>query len=239
MPNKMMNQIPIYLKHSADMTRPTDPEFFLVTGDGVFMGRNHRFFTSDVRAPRMPRSLAGHTASCLVNYPKLGVAALEYIVGFFDQVYHRHGSESIVLLFWNQTTQRYKLFVPVQEATVWESYSGSRTAMDVTYELPIPMPRDHLLVADIHCHCDFGAYTSLTDAKDEEYRDGVHAVVGHIQRNEPEFHIEISIDGARFTMDFPQLFKGFNQRRTHVPSEWFEQLTVKVKRPQTWSLPAS
>lgn len=231
----MMNQIPIYLKQTADMPRPADPEFYLVTGDGVFMGRNHDFFTSDVRAPCMPRSLAGHQASCLVNYPKLGVAALEYIVGFFDQVYQRHGSESIVLLFWNQSRQRYKLWVPKQEATVWESYSGYRTAMDVTYELPIPMPRDHLLVADIHCHCDFAAYTSFTDANDEKHRDGVHAVVGHIDRKRPDFHVEISIDGSRFKMDFDQLFKGFNQRRVNVPSEWFDQLTVKVNRPRTWA----
>lgn len=230
-----MNQVPIYLKQSADMPRPTDPEFYLVTGDGIFMGRNHKFFASDVRAPRMPRGLASHQASCRVNYPKLGVAALEYIVGFFDQVNQLHACESIVLLFWNQTRQRYKLWVPKQQATVWESYSGHRTAIDVTYELPIPMPRDHLLVADIHCHCDFGAYTSFTDAKDEEYRDGVHAVVGHIERNQPDFHVEISIDGSRFTMDFDQLFKGFNKRRMKVPNQWFDQLKVKVKRPQTWS----
>lgn len=231
----MMKQVPIYLKHSADMPRPTDSEYYLVTGDGVFMGRNHPFFTSDVLAPQMPRSLANHHASCQVNYPKLGVAALEYIVGFFDQVYRRHGSESIVLLFWNQTKQRYKLWVPKQKATVWESSSGYRSAMDVTYELPIPMPADHLLVADIHCHCDFAAYTSFTDANDEKYRDGVHAVVGHIDRERPDFHVEIAIDGARFKMDFNQLFKGFNERRMNVPDEWFDQLTVKVDRPWSWA----
>ncbi len=231
----MINQVPIYLKHSLDMPRPTDPEFYLVTGDGVFMGRNHPFFTSDVPAPRMPRSLAGHSVSCQVNYPKLGVAALEYIVGFFDQVYQRHGSESIVLLFWNQISQRYKLWVPKQEATVWQSSSGYRSAMDVTYQLPIPMPQNHLLVADIHCHCDFAAYTSFTDANDEKYRDGVHAVVGRIDRQQPEFHVEISIDGTRFKMDCDQLFKGFNKRRMNVPDEWFDQLTVKVNRPRSWT----
>jgi hypothetical protein len=230
----MMSQIPLYLKQSADMPRPPDSEFYLLTGDGVFMGRNHQFFTSDVQVPRMPRVLASHKASCLVNYPRLGVAGLEYIVGFFDQVYRRRGSESIVLLFWNQTRQRYKLWVPKQEATVWESYSGYRTAMDVSYQLPIPMPRDHLLVADIHCHCDFGAYTSFTDANDEKYRDGVHAVVGHIDQDQPEFHIEIAIDGSRFTMSFDQLFKGFNKRRVNVPNAWLDQLTVKVNRPQAW-----
>jgi len=229
----MLDEIPIYLKRSPDMPRPSDPEYYIMTGDGLFMGRNHEFFTSDVRASSMPRSLAGHQAKCLVNYPKLGVAALEYIVGFFDQVYQRYGSESIVLLFWNQKKKRYKLWVPQQEATVWESYSGYRSAMDVTYELPIPMPRDHLLIADIHCHCDFAAYTSFMDAKDEEYRDGVHAVVGHIDRETPDFHVEISIDGSRFKMTFDQLFKGFHKRRVNVPSEWFDQLKVRVKRPTT------
>ena len=108
--------------------------------------------------------------------------------------------------------------------------------MDVTYELPIPMPRDHMLVADIHCHCDFSAYTSFTDASDEKYRDGVHAVVGHIDREQPDFHVEISIDGTRFTMDFDQLFKGFNKRRRNVPSEWFDQVTVRVERPWSWAV---
>ena len=230
-----MKQIPMYLKRLPNMPRPTDPEFYLLTCDGVFMGRNHPFFTSDVQVPRMPRALANHEASCLVNYPRLSVAALEYIVGFFDQVYRRHGSESIILLFWNHVRNRYKLWVPKQEATVWESHSGYRTAMDVSYELPIPMPSDHLLVADIHCHCDLDAYTSSTDAYDEKYRDGVHAVVGHIEREQPDFHIEIAIDGSRFTMGFDQLFKGFKKRRVNVPSQWMDQLTVKVNRPQAWT----
>ena len=55
-----MNQIPVYLKTSQDTPRPADPEFYWITQDGTFLGRNHRFFTSDVPAPRAPRSLAEH-----------------------------------------------------------------------------------------------------------------------------------------------------------------------------------
>lgn len=230
-----MNQIPIYMKTSEDMPRPEDPEFYLMTGNGLFFGRNHRFFSSDVPSPRAPRNLAKHEAACQVRYPKLGVAALEYIVGFFDRIFKLHGSESIILLFWNQSRQRYKLWVPEQEATVWESYSGVRSALDVTYELPIPMPRDHLLVADIHCHCDFSAYSSFTDKQDEQYRDGVHAVVGHIEREAPDFHVEISIDGSRFRMQFDQLFQGYNRRRLNVPEEWIKKVKVKVNRSSGYS----
>jgi len=230
-----MNQIPIYMKTSEEMLRPNDPEYYMMTANGLFLGRNHKFFSSDVPAKRAPRQLAGQKPFCEIRYPKLGVSALEFIVGFFDRVFHKHGSESIVLLFWNQNKQRYKLLVPEQEATVWESYSGTRSAMDVTYKLPIPMPRDHLLVADIHCHCDFGAYTSFTDERDEQYRDGVHAVIGQIDRDPPQFHLDIAVDGTRFRMDFNQLFKGYGRRRLDVPQKWMDQVKVKVSRPKTYS----
>lgn len=229
-----MSEIPIYLKTDADMPRPSDPEYYVIAANGTFFGRNHPFFSSDAPTRRAPRSLAHHEPQCRLRYPRLGTAALEYIVGFFDRVYERHGSESIVLLYWNQQRRRYKLWVPEQEATVWESYSGIRSALDVTYKTPLPPPPGHLLVADIHCHCDFGAHASFTDEKDEQYRDGVHAIVGHIDREPPEFHLEMAIDGYRFRVDFDQLFRGYRRRRRDVPERWLDRLTVKVKRPQSW-----
>ena len=80
------------------MPRPADPEYYLITGSGTFFGRNHPFWQSDAPVKRSPRSLATHQPYCKVDFPKLGIAALEYIVGFFDKVYQLHGSESIVLL---------------------------------------------------------------------------------------------------------------------------------------------
>jgi hypothetical protein len=182
-----------------------------------------------VRQP--PRALQPHRSQCFVRFPKLGKAALEYIVGFFDCIYQLHGAESIVLLFWNQKRKRYKLWVPKQEATVWESYSGQRSALDVSYELPVPLPKDHLLLADIHCHCDFGATSSFTDQKDEVYRDGVHSIVGQMDREPPEFRTEISVDGTRFVMRFEQLFRGYQRRRKLIPQKWLDAVTVKVKGP--------
>lgn len=230
-----MKNIPIYLKTTPDMARPSDPDYYLVARNGTFIGRNHPFFSSDVPVRRPPKALVPHTASCEIRYPKLGAAALEYIVGFFDVIYETRGAEAIVLLLWNQRRGRYKLCVPQQEATVFVSKSGHRSALDVTYEVPVPLPRDHLLVADIHCHCDFGAYASFTDEKDEVYRDGVHAVVGHIDREPPEFHLEFSVDGSRFSLEFDQLFQGYKRRRLTVPRQWIDAHSVKLARPKPWS----
>jgi hypothetical protein len=232
--------IPIYLKTDPDMPRPADSEFYLISADGAFLGRNHAFFVADVPVRGFPRGLQPHSAFCRVRFPRLGRAALEYIVGFFDRVYQLYGAEALVLLLWNQRRKRYKVWVPRQEATVWESLNGVRTALDVTYELPVPFPKDHVLVADIHSHCDFAAGASATDKFDERFRDGVHAIVGRIdEREPPEFRVEISIAGSRFQMRFDQMFRGYQRRRHRVPAQWMEAVHVKVKRPQPYVQPSA
>ena len=45
--------------------------------------------------------------------------------------------------------------------------------MDVRYQLPARLPPHHLLIGDIHCHGDVGAYASATDQVDELHRDRV------------------------------------------------------------------
>jgi len=224
--------IPIYLKTASDMPRPRDPEYYLITQDGPFFCRNHRFFQSDVPARRSIRALAPHEAACSFHYPKIGVAMLEYIIGFFDKVFVRHGSEAIVLLLWNLERQRYRLLVPEQEASVWESHSGMRSPLDVKYTLPKTLPPRHLLVGDIHCHGDIGAYASWTDKEDELHRDGVHVIIGHIDRNPPTLHMDLTVDGSRFPLQFENLFKGFRQRRRLIPEAWMKMVKIKVDRPK-------
>jgi hypothetical protein len=224
--------IPIYLKTAAKMGRPLDPEFYWMTQDGLFLCRNHPFFESDVPARRAPRALAEHEPQCVLRYPRLSAPALEYIVGFFDRVYRLHHSESVVLLLWNMERQHYRLWVPEQQATVSESLSG-RSPLDVSYTVPAPLPAGHLLIGDIHCHGNIAAYASLTDKLDERYRDGVHAIVGHIDREPPDFHLELAIDGHRFPLEFEQIFAGYRRRRDFVRSDWLEKVKIKVERP--WS----
>jgi hypothetical protein len=212
------------------MTRPTDPEYYLVTRSGTFMCRNHAFFTSDVRTTRHPSTLEFHAEKCWVRYPKLSQAALEFVVGFFDQVYSLHGSEAVVLLLWDLGRKRYKLWIPDQKPTVWETSGGYRSSTDVAYEVPVPLPRNHLLVGDIHSHADLGAYASYQDRHDESYRDGIHVVVGRINDEPPQFHLEIAVDGQRFLLKFDQFLQGYRQRRRIIPRVWMEQVKVKVKR---------
>jgi hypothetical protein len=222
-----MSPIPLYLKTDDRMPRPVDAEFYWLTQDGPFLCRNHPFFASDVPARRPVRALAAHEPRCVVRYPKVRASTLEFIVGFFDRVYELHGSEAVVLLLWDLDRQRYRLLVPEQEATVWQGWGARRSPVDVRYTVP-PLPARHLLVGDVHCHGNLQAFTSSTDAADERYRDGVHGVVGRIEREPPEFHLELAIDGHRFALEPEQFFEGYGKRRRFVPRQWLDRVTVKV-----------
>ncbi len=181
-PESGLGSIPLYFKTDPDAERPSDPEFYWITNKGIFFCRNHRFFTSDVPANRDILGLAPHDKHCRVRYPKLGRAALEYIVGFFSRIYNIHRSESVALLFWNMRTERYRIVVPEQEADVWESYYGYRSPMDVNYKAPFIASGELIQIGDIHCHGNYSAYASHKDKHDELSRDGIHIVVGHIDQ---------------------------------------------------------
>ena len=52
---------PVYLKVSEDMPWPKKEKvFYLLSRDGLFLCRNHEFFSSSVPAPKAPSELAGH-----------------------------------------------------------------------------------------------------------------------------------------------------------------------------------
>ena len=148
----LMTKIPLYLKTDIDRPRFTDAEFYLLARNGLFFCRNHRFFQSDLLCSRGPGWLVEHDEQCQLNFPKIKKTMLERIVGFFSRICEIHGSEAVVLLCWNRKEHQYRILVPDQEATVWESRGGHRSALDVRYTVPLNLPPDHLLVGDVHCH---------------------------------------------------------------------------------------
>lgn len=220
---------PIYLKPEVDMSWPEDDVFYLLTGDGLFLCRNHDYFRSSVPADRAPAELASHAKSLRLNYPKLPRLIFERVVGFFERVADLHGSEAAALIVHDKRAGEVGVIVPDQVAAVGRSWwSNHLYPVDVHYEVPV-LPPHLALIGDIHSHVDGPAYASYTDVQDEVHRPGVHMVVGRIHREPPELHIEVTVDGHRFAVtDHRQVIEGYHRRRCdEVPTEWLERVEVE------------
>jgi len=228
--NRPENQLvtPIYLKTQADTPWPEDKVFYLLTADGLFLCRNHPFFRSCVRAPRWPTELARHEPLLAVNYPKLSRRLMERVVGFFDRVAQLHTSEAGVLLAWDPTAKRVRAIVPDQVATVNRTRWGDTYPIGLEYEAPANLPADWTVIGDVHSHVDAAAYASYVDQHDETHRPGLHIVVGRIQYEPPDFHVEAVVDGTRFTVQPDRVIGGYQRRNMNVPAAWLDKVTIKA-----------
>jgi hypothetical protein len=220
---------PILVKVEADTPLPADaPVFHLLTRDGLFRCRNHPFFQSSVRVEQFPSELAAHQPFLRMKYPKLPRKLVEQVVGFFAIVGRRFSSEAAVLLAWDKTAETVVPIVPEQIGIVGRGWYGNPFPMELKYEIP-PLSPNLVLIGDMHSHVDGPAYASSMDKDDEEYRAGLHIVVGRIGYEPPEFHCEVTVDGARFALsDLSTIIAGYQRRREReVPPEWLDRLTVK------------
>ena len=224
---------PVYLKTQEDQHWPQDEVFYLLSGDGLFLCRNHPFFVSSVPAPQAPSELTEHAPFLKLRYPKIPQVLMEQAVGFFYEVYLRHRSEAGLLLVWDEERKQVKLVCPEQEALV--SKSLFRTfALALKYE--IPELDGGLLLGDLHSHACEPAYASQLDQADERGRGaGIHIVVGRLDRVSagrlPEVHIDAITDRVRFNVPAHMLIEGYRTPRMDFPPEWMEKVKVKGNPP--------
>jgi len=219
---------PIYLKTDEDMPWPEcESVFHLLTGDGLFLCRNHPFFRSSTPVKGGPSELASHGSFIDLKYPRIPRGMYEQVVGYFYLVARQLSAEAAVLFAWNQTTEEVELIVPEQRSVVSCDWLGRRFPINVWYDIP-PISDDLIIFGDAHCHVDGAAYASHTDIEDEVYRPGIHIVVGRIREDPPDLHIEVIVDGIRFQVQNREaVIEGYQRRRPEeVPQEWMDRITV-------------
>lgn len=221
--------------HNLDESNlPKDPAYYLLASNGLFYCRNTEFFSSCVPARNYPLELPQQRTFMKLRYPRIDRRLFELVVGFFSRVFDRHRSEAAIIPIWDRREQCIRLLVPPQEAGVTRGYSGKLYPNDVRYEIP-SLPAHQFPIGDIHSHGDGGAYSSWTDKSDEKFRAGLHIVVGRIDRDPPEVHVEAVVDGHRFAVDAGSVIEGYRHRRTGVPKSWMDQVKVKIESYSSYS----
>lgn len=217
---------PVYAK-GEDFEWPSNKKmFYLLTGDGVFLCRNHPFFKSSVKTSKVIAEMPVHESFLEPNYPFICALSMERVVGWFYAVAKKHHSEAIVLLCWNALDKRLEIVCPKQEA------NGCR----VTYTTPT-MPPGWTIIGDIHSHVDMSAFSSTTDQTDETHRPGLHIVVGKVTSNRPEFFVNAVVDGEAFTIEDHDTVFAY-ESLGEWPVSWMNQLTVnRYERQRSSWLP--
>jgi hypothetical protein len=219
----------VLLKAEAELRWPEDERFFyLVARNGLFLCRNHDFFRSCVPARGGPGDLSEQRTFLQLAFPAIPRRLFERIVGFFHRIAELHGAEASVLLAWDSAAACVRLVVPSQTAVVGRSEGGGRQPIGLRYTPPA-FPSGWIPFGDVHSHAWYEAYSSQTDVEDETYSAGLHVVVGRIDREPPEVHVEAVVDGTRFRVDPKHVIEGYERRDRGVPEAWIERVRVEYQ----------
>jgi proteasome lid subunit RPN8/RPN11 len=221
----------IYVKTHAETAIPKDEEFYyLLTGSGLFIGRNTPLLQSLVPARQWPRELATQKPLLKLSCPRISAELIQRIVGFFWTVARRHGAEAAVLLALDEPAGRIVPIVPRQVSTVGTSYNGYLYPIRVRYDTPA-LTRSRLkIIGDVHSHVYEAAYASSVDVSDETYRPGLHLVAGRVDQDPPQWHAEYVVDGTRFPVAPCRIMETeqYAGRTTDVPQRWLRRVRVKT-----------
>lgn len=103
--------------------------------------------------------------------------------------------------------------------------------MDIHYKDPLELPAGYVQYGDVHSHCSMAAYTSGTDSHDEKYKDGIHIIIGKIDDELLDVHVDFVVDKHRFKLA-PELVM---PSLTRVEKKW-SKWAVGKGEPR-WVLP--
>ena len=227
---------PILVKSDEPIAWPPGERlFYMVARDGLYLCRQNEFFKSCVKASAGPSELERQQPFFEPNFPEIPSDLIEQAVGFFARVADQHGSEAAALFAHDRSQNRVHLVVPTQVATMGGASSRYRYPIGVHYDSPSDLPEDWVIFGDIHCHVDYAAYASHTDVHDELHSAGLHIVVGRIQEEPPEFHVEAVVDGERFVLRPDDVFSGYATRQLTFPEEWLERIEIEQHKPTVYS----
>ena len=186
---------------------------FLVARDGVYLRKRTLLGESQTKVSRVAHLPAEREA---IDYalPAVPADVMARAVGFFRAVYRAHRTEAAALLLWRDGS--FDLAVPRQRvSTVTVKFSVSDG----------DLPAGSRVVGTIHSHGGYGAYASSTDEDDEAGLDGLHVVVGDLDRRSTGYAAAVVVDGVRFRLPLTRLLER-PRRLAEPPEDWLRKVKV-------------
>ena len=202
-----MTLFPIIV-YDEDVELPQEGTYYVIAGNGFFLRKDMPLISGFVPVDKisvLPDLEVGSWVKS--NIPKVPMQYIVKIKEFFRRVVDVWRSEACTVLYYNQTTNDWKVYVSPQAV----SHGGVRYRRGQT-NVGTPEYEGYLRVGTIHSHCDFGSFHSGTDINDEEDFDGIHGTFGNNDREEFSITASIVINGQRMEVDPLTLFDGVGCR---------------------------
>ncbi len=193
---------------------------FVVARHGLYLRKRSLLGVSQTKVDRVAHLPAERE---YIDYalPKVPADLMARVVGFFRAVYRERKTEALVLLVWRDGS--FDHVVPGQKVTL----------ASVRFDLGDgDMPAGSRLVGTIHSHGAMGAFASSVDEDDEAELDGLHIVVGDLDRR-ASYAAAIVVDGVRFPRKVSQLLER-PRRLVEPPAAWLAAVRrAPVSRPKS------
>lgn len=169
---------------------PDDDILYVISKEGIFLKKKVGIVESCVPVPGIS-ILEPLESMARLRLPKIPFSAVQAIVGFFKEVFNQHKSEAIVLLYYNEDNNRYKIVSPEQIVS-----PGS-----LNYKKLPEKDNDFILIGTIHSHASMSAFHSGTDDADEASFDGLHITFGNMENDVISVSSSVVVNGKRFKVD--------------------------------------
>lgn len=177
---------------------PEDDIFYIISKEGIFLKKKLGIIESIIPVNHIGILNNLEINSFVkLNIPKIPVMRFVEIVSFFKEVHNLYSSESIVLIYYNENSKKFKFHIPEQIV--------SFTSVDYITDII----ENYNLIGDIHSHGTMSAFHSEVDESDEKEFDGIHITVGSLN-NDPSISISSSIivNGTRFIIQSEDYIQG-------------------------------
>ena len=184
------SELPIYVM-TEGLELPEKGSYYLISGDGIWFRKDTGLLHAMIKVngigaiPKVVQTVG-------LRIPETPKAIMFQALMFFRYIWKKHSSECVLLLVYVEDTQQYGFVCPKQRVT----------RSTVSYEADdFRLSDNALVVGTIHSHCNFSAFHSGTDQRDEVGQDGIHVTIGNVDDNHFTVSSCLAVNGLRATVD--------------------------------------
>lgn len=191
--------------------------------------------TAQVSEDEFGQEFAGIEIEATYHLPKIPKILIKKLDEFFRLVDAQHGTESIVLLTFDDSksfsSDSWGILVPKQENTSVHCKYDPDSIVDLK-------PFHVSIVGSVHSHPGMAAYASGTDHQDQADFDGIHITFGWqktVNNNATQYHIEMQMSGTAYTLKPEDVFEMDDVVKEPDPEvvKWTENVSKKAYPPYT------